>query len=287
MLVRFSFFSGQYCNNVILKIVCVQHKTLSTSLSANDFISQYKLFISLRSWKVILTWNKALLWSSSVIPRGGWLFVFMISWQQTPLVSSVVCLWVWMRRHTFVSESECVCLCLLGNVFLRRAGRVCASACLCVWTDKSEVALDLPSAPAPTSYSLCLCCVCRLQGMLILEYFFFSNFKVWLISLAVRDWLKTFINTLLSVDFPFSSVHAGSVSIGSSMTTLDFEITAYHKLRSCYVIFSPATWSRMDCSIRLTTALERALMPSICDLPLARRRIKNPAEIKCSNLKAF
>lgn len=63
-------------------------KTLSTSLPADDFISCYKLFISLRSWKVILTWNKALLWSHSVIPRGGWLFVFMISWQQTPLLCS-------------------------------------------------------------------------------------------------------------------------------------------------------------------------------------------------------
>lgn len=92
-------------------------KTLSTSLAADDFISRLKLFISLRSWKVILTRNKALLWSNSVIPGGGWLFVFMIFWQQTPLVCTLyLCVWMW--RQTFVSESECVFW-----------GYVCVSAC--------------------------------------------------------------------------------------------------------------------------------------------------------------
>lgn len=72
----------RYFNNVVLRMCCLATpKTLSLSLATDDFIRLYKLFISSRSWKVISTWNKALLWSSSVIPRGGWLFVFVISWQ--------------------------------------------------------------------------------------------------------------------------------------------------------------------------------------------------------------
>lgn len=81
-----------------------------------------------------------------------------------------------------MSESECVfggmcvSLCLLVSVFLRRAGRagVCACACLCA-CELTNLKLPWISLrrwlPLAT---LCLCCVCRLQGLLILECFFFQ-----------------------------------------------------------------------------------------------------------------
>lgn len=86
-------------------------KTLSSLLATDGFISQYKLFISLRSWKVILTWNKALLWSNSVFLVGAgslslWYFDNKPHW-------SVLCsLPAYMWRHTFVPEKWCLCVCV-------------------------------------------------------------------------------------------------------------------------------------------------------------------------------
>lgn len=69
-----SCYSAWRCSTVtMLFLDCAVNntKTLSTSLAVDGFISQYKLIISLRSWKVILTKTKLCFEQNPVIPGGG------------------------------------------------------------------------------------------------------------------------------------------------------------------------------------------------------------------------
>lgn len=180
---RFTLYESTV-TTLFLECAVNNTKTLSTSLATDDFIRQYKLFISLRSWKVVLTWNKALLWSNPVIPRGGWLFVFTISWQQPPLVCSLLFACVhdcegahlYLKVNVSLGVRACVCASLPVLVcFLWELGEwecVSVSDSVRELTNLKLLWISLQHwLPLAT---LCLCCVCRLQGLLILELFFFQ-----------------------------------------------------------------------------------------------------------------
>ncbi len=134
-----------------------------------------------------------------------------------------------------MSESGCVfggmCVSLPVSVFLRRAGRVrvCACACLCA-CELTNLKLPWISLwhwlPLAT---LCLCCVCRLQGLLILECFFFQLQS--LTDLACSKGLSHLKMSLLLSLLPFfhTHTHTHNVYIAASTTTLEFDIRLHTK----------------------------------------------------------
>lgn len=150
----------RYANNVILRMCCLTTpRTLSLSLATDDFIRLCKLFISLEVEK--WSWlGKELCFDQTQSSQEG---VGSLSLWYLDNKPPKVCLlqFAWEESNFFLVG---VC-CLLVSVHLARTGRVgvYACSCLCVWTDNSEV------APASNS----VCCVCRLQRLVILESFSF------------------------------------------------------------------------------------------------------------------
>lgn len=74
------------------------------------------------------------------------------------------------------------------------------------WTDKSKLLWISPRLWLPAC-RLCLCFICRLQGLLILECFFLS-IKGWLISLSLKGLAQplNFLFFFLFLYFPFGTL---------------------------------------------------------------------------------